>query len=368
MRPQIRITGLQVCKLVLAIATLLASSASPASEYIENGYLEVGKHKVEQSASWWLCFPGRPESAQDQTSGLLVTSAFARLPTPLAKAKFLSVGDDSGLIFAFNLTEKYIANMQSFRVAGWRNNIDLEDITLIPQTGQIAVTLEHGDTKVRIMSFEDGKLIRDLDINLALPPGYKKKSNIGPEGLAFSENGNLLIVAWEGGGWLFPKPRPYLSIYKLFVGEGKVTGYKFIKHILLPKRIQSASAILYLKGLSTLLILDRNSEALFALIGFSPESVLRIENPQYCFTNIIEMKFHFLKDPFGRQFRYYSFEGMQIDTDGTLYVVTDPWRSRSFETYRPIRQNPDVYYKNYVPMMFSFNGFLNALILEISSL
>jgi hypothetical protein len=142
---------------------------------------------MKQSGAAFLCMPGDPRNAQDQTSGIIAIGD-----------ELYSVGDDSGQVFRFRLDPPYMEKCEPMRVPSWRSNLDLEDITVIPKTGELVVSLENYDTRVRIMNIADGGLELDKDFYLELPPGYEQGTNIGPEGLAFDAEDSILIVGWEG--------------------------------------------------------------------------------------------------------------------------------------------------------------------------
>ncbi len=328
---------------------------------LAKGYIQVGNTKIEENVSYWLALPGQPTSSQDQTSGIYALGDYPEYMNVFPGYRFISVGDDSGNVFLFNLTDHYLSNMLSIRIPEWRNNLDLEEVTLLPATKEIAVTLEAGDTEVRILSLLEDKFILDERIKLELPPGYKKKSNTGPEGLAFDPENNYLIVGWEGNQFSFPPLPPYLSIYKLFLGTDDVTTHKFIQHIKLPDYFLSCSGLFFCVELKTLLVCDRNASKIFAIRNFNVEKILKQKTKELCPENALPMPIQELVDPFGREFQYYSLEGITVDKEGTLYLVTDPWRSADFSTYKPISGEIDEYYRLFVPQLFEFKGFLDAL-------
>ena len=327
------------------------------------GYVRVGSRMVKESSAWWLCLGGNAKIAQDQTSGIEVIPTSGRLRTQLPEFQFLTVGDDSGQIFAFSVGGKFVKSMKAFRVPHWKRPIDLEGIAIIPQTGEIAVTLESFDTKVQILKVNEGGLSLDEEIILEPPQGYVSKSNLGPEGIAFISEESYLVVGWEGRT-SFPRLRPVLSFYKLFLGQDEVRSYRFIRHIRLPTEVKTCSALFYIEKAKTLLILDRNENALHALPNFPPPSFEAGKFSLEC-APVLSMKFAGITDPFGKEFSYYSFEGMSVNENGDLFVVTDPWRSYNYLTYRPLYSEPDAYYQLFVPQMFQFQGFLQVFMDEL---
>jgi len=342
-------------RLFLGVLAMLLSFQSPV---LAEGYIRVGSRVIKESSAWWLCVRENPRIAQDQTSGLEIIPASGKLRTALPDFQFLTVGDDSGQIFAFSLGDKFIDSMKAFRVPRWKQPIDLEGIAEIARTGEIAVTLESFDTKVQILKVSESALSLDEEILLKPPKGYMSKSNVGPEGIAFVDEGSYLVVGWEGRS-SFPRLRPALSFYKLFLGQDEVKSYKFLKHVQLPKEVKSCSALYYVEKAKTLLILDRNENTLRALTNFPPR---HLQTPKFsldCAT-VYSMEFAEITDPFGREFFHYSFEGLTVNENGDLFVVTDPWRSYDFSAYRPLNSEPDIYYQLFVPQMFQFQGFLRA--------
>ncbi len=343
--------------------SLLGMALTVLSSYFAHsaGYIQVGAERISQSASWWLAPPNELAVAQDQVSGVIAIPGRGALADVFPGFGFLSIGDDSGQVFAFNLGNGYLNQMKAHRIPQWTLDLDLEAIAVIPPTGELVVSLEGRDTAVSVIKFNGMGLGLDEKIALELPPGYRRFSNVGPEGLAYDGKGDYLIVAWEGAVDAQPRLRPYLSIYKFFLGESEVTSYKFLKHIELPTRFKSASGLHYSPELETLLLLDRNADTLYAIASFITGDLARLPNPQYCFKNVLRMEFSGITDPNGREFRYYSFEGVTLDENGTLYLVTDPWRSKDYSTYRPLNEEPDDFYKSFVPQMFEFKGFGSAL-------
>ena len=94
-----------------------------------------------QSGAAFLCMPGQPDIAQDQTSGIYEVGG-----------ELYSVGDDSGQIFRFGLDAPYMDFCDGIRVPRWRPNMDLEELTYIPEIDEFVVSFEYWDTKVQLLT------------------------------------------------------------------------------------------------------------------------------------------------------------------------------------------------------------------------
>ncbi|MCD6282534.1 SdiA-regulated domain-containing protein [bacterium] len=310
---------------------------------------------LAQSGAAFLCMPGQPGSAQDQTSGLFEVGG-----------EMFSVGDDSGQIFRFGLDAPYMDYCDAMRVPRWRPNLDLEALTYIPEIDEFVVSFERWDTKVQFVRIEDDALVLDQEFFLELPPGYKRGTNLGPEGLAYDPVSGVLMVGWEGMPFFRGLER-YLTLYRVNCGEGEVTSVKFLCHVRLPRYIESCCGLYYDTELRALLVLDRNADTLYVFPGFEPMEAALMKNPQNHWEDSLAVRFSSIVDGFGREYGYRSFEGVAIGKDGTLGLVTDPWRSRDYSKYRTVDMaQMDDYYRKFVPQIVWFDDFRGELAYQIS--
>ncbi len=311
---------------------------------------------LTQSGAAFLCMPGQPDIAQDQTSGIYEVAG-----------ELFSVGDDSGQLFRFGLDAPYMDFCDAMRVPRWRSDLDLEELSYIPQIGEFVVSFESRDTKLQFVRTKDDALVLDQELPLDLPPGYKHGTNTGPEGLAYDPTSGVLMVGWEGKPF-FRVVERYLTLYRVYAGESEITSIDFIRHVRLPRYIESCCGLYYDAGLRALLVLDRNADTLYVFPDFEPMDKALMDNPQNCWQNAMPVSFSGIADGFGREYRHLSFEGVAIGEDGTLYLVTDPWRSCDFSTYRPVDETQmDDYYRKFVPQIVWFEGFRAELALQITA-
>ena len=310
---------------------------------------------LEQSGAAFLCMPGQPDFAQDQTSGICEIDGV-----------LYSVGDDSGQIFRFGLDAPYMDYCDAMRVPRWRPNLDLEELTYIPEIGEFVVSFEYWDTKVQFVKVVDDALVLDQEFFLELPPGYRRGTGLGPEGLAYDPVSGVLMIGWEGMPFFRGLER-YLTLYKVNCGEGEVTSVEFLRHVRLPRYIDSCCGLYYDVDMRALLVLDRNVDILYAFPDFEPMKAVLMKNPQDCWPEALAVKFSGIRDGFGREYGYRSFEGVTIASDGTLYLVTDPWRSYDFSKYRPADMSQmDDYYRKFVPQIIWFEDFRGELAYQIT--
>ncbi|OGK09405.1 MAG: hypothetical protein A2Y63_02405 [Candidatus Riflebacteria bacterium RBG_13_59_9] len=305
---------------------------------------------LQQSGAAFLCLPGQPDNAQDQTSGIFEVSGV-----------LYSVGDDSGQLFRFGIDAPYMDYCDALRVPRWRPDLDLEELTYLPAIDEFAISFESRDTKVQFVRIQDDALVLDEELYLELPPGYQHGTNIGPEGLAFDSETSILMVGWEGN----PVHRGascYLSFYRVNCGAGEVTSVDFLRHVRMPARILTCCGLYFDPCLRALLVVDRNQDALFIFPNFDPLTATLATPPQYGWEPAIELSFAGVTDGFGREYAYHSFEGVAVNDDGTLGLVTDPWRSPDYSTYRPVDESQlDEYYRKFVPQLIWFEGFREEL-------
>jgi len=336
----------------VAVALAMWPVTGDAAKY--GGYLKLGSMSIAESGAWWLAMPGQPEAAQDQVSGVWVMpekDAYGK-PRPIV----YTVGDDSGNLFRAVLGDACLQRFTGMQVPPWREGMDLEDLTYIAETGEFAVSLETGDTRVRVVREADGGLETRYSFDLRLPPRYEKGSNVGPEGLAWDGDAGVLIVGWEGSTL-----RSYLSFYRLTIDEGRVTHAEFLRHLDVNDGPTSICGLFYDAETRTLLALDRDSDALYIYPQWDTEAVLESEGEKYAGAKPLIARFHDIEDAFHRQFYHYSFEGVHVDDAGTLWVVTDPWRSADKSKYRLADGTIDAYYDKFVSQLFAFEGFRDAV-------
>jgi len=346
--------GLSVAVAVALTVTALFASPFIAGAVSYGGYFKLGSIRIGESDSWWLCMPGRTEAAEDQVSGVWVMRE--KDARGDLRPVVYTVGDDSGNIFRATLEDAYLQGFTAMRVPPWREGMDLEDLTYIPQTGEFVVSLESGDTKVRLLREADGKLAPGYSFALRVPPGYAAKSNVGPEGLAWDGDAGVLIVGWEGGTL-----RRYLSFYRLTIESGRVKRAEFLRHLDVSDGPTSISGLFYDAATGTLLMLDRNCDALYIYPQWDTQAALAEESNACAGPEPLIARFYEVEDPFHRQFEYHSFEGIFVDDAGTLWVVTDPWRSADRSKYRLADGTIDEHYREFVPQLFAFEGFRDAL-------
>jgi len=137
---------------------------------------------------------------------------------------------------------------------------------------------------------------------------------------------------------------------------------RFLSHVRLPECITSVCGLHYDEQLGALLVLDRNSDALYAFPGFDATEVALAIVPRYELPKPLKVELRGIRDGFGREYRYRSFEGVTMDEAGRLYLTTDPWRSYDRSTYRPVDDSQmDDYYDKFVPQIVWFDGFRGKL-------
>jgi len=332
-------------------AVMFAITAAGALQLAASGAIAGGMvvfpdgSELAQGGAAFLCLPGQPDAAQDQTSGIVAVDG-----------ELYSVGDDSGQLFRFALDPPYMKRYDAMRVPPWQVGMDLEDLAYIRETGEFAVSLETGDTEVRIVKEVDGKLEPSYSFKLRVPPLYTAESNVGPEGLAWDSDARVLIVGWEGGAL-----RRYLSFYRLAIEDGQVRRAEFVRHLDLSADPFSICGLFYDRETKTLLVLDRNSDALYVYPQWDTEAVLAQESKEYEGAVPMSLRFRGIEDPLHRQFQYRSFEGVTVDDGGRLLVVTDPWRSADRSKYRLADGTIDEYYYKFVPQIVWFDGFRGKL-------
>jgi uncharacterized protein YjiK len=332
---------------IVATALLVAAAGAQA----DGAAVFPDGSELPQSGAAFLCLPGQPDAAQDQTSGVVVVDG-----------ELYSIGDDSGQIFHFSLDPPYMKRFDAMQVPPWRVGMDLEDLTYIAETGEFAASLETGDTRVRIVKERDGKLEPSYSFALRVPPLYTAESNVGPEGLAWDGDASVLIVGWEGGDL-----RRYLSFYRLTIEQGRVKRAKFLRHLDMSTGPISISGLFYDAATKTLLVLDRNSDALYVYPQWDTEAVVAQKSKEYEGPAPIVVRFRDIEDPLHRQFQYHSFEGAALDDMGSLWVVTDPWRSADRSKYRLADGTIDEYYYKFVPQIVWFDGFRDQLAEALAS-
>jgi len=332
-----------VVSLVFFLAASLPAPAGGAAVFPDGSVLE-------QSGAAFLCLPGQPEAAQDQTSGICEVNG-----------TLYSVGDDSGQIFRFAVDPPYLNFCEGLRVPHWRGDLDLEELTYLAPVGEFVVSFENRDTKLQFVRVEGATVALNREVRLELPPSYQRGGSIGPEGLAFDPESRILMVGWEGFP-AFRGPWRYLSLYRLHLGEHGVTSVDFLRHVRLPDGIRSCCGLYFDPELRALLVLDRNRDVLCVFPRFSPLALVEAKAPRYSWNPRIEISFQGIRDGLGREYCHLSFEGVTVGADGTLYLVTDPWRSPDFSTYRPLDEAQlDSYYRSYVPQLVWFRGFRERL-------
>ena len=351
-RTMVAFAGFAAAVALTMAALFVATFVAGATSY--RGCLKLGSVRIAESNAWWLALPGQPEAAQDQTSGVWVMTekdAYGK-PRPVV----YTVGDDSGNIFRATLGDASLQRFSAMEVPPWREGLDLEELCCIAETGEFAVSLETGDTQVRIVREVDGKLQPGYSFALRVPPGYTAKSNVGPEGLAWDGRTHTLIVGWEGGTL-----RSYLSFYRLTIEHGRVKRAKFLRHLDVNAGPATICGLFYDEMTKTLIALDRNSDALYIYPRWDTEAALAEKGSAYAGAQPIIARFSQIEDPFHRQFRYHSFEGIFVDDAGTLWVVSDPWRSADRSKYRLADGSIDAYYRKFVPQLFAFRRFRDAV-------
>jgi uncharacterized protein YjiK len=270
-------------------------------------------------------------------------------------------------VFRFGLDAPYMGYCEAMRVPRWRSDLDLEELSYLPEIGEFVVSFESRDTKLQFVRIEGEALVLDQELPLDLPPGYRQGTNMGPEGLAYDPASGVLMVGWEGKPF-FRVVERYLTLYRVYTGENEVTSVDFIRHLRLPRYITSCCGLYYDSELRALMVLDRNADTLYVLPDFEPEDVALMDNPQSCWQEAMALQFSGITDGFGREYRHLSFEGVTVGEDGTLYLVTDPWRSYDYSTYRPVDETQmDDYYRKFVPQIVWFEGFRAELALQITA-